>query len=160
MHIAQVGHAGIGRVNRHTSKTAALRYMNVVDRAAHWRVSQRIPRTQPLEQQAAAMRQCNGPRIVGGLGTRLQHGHAQCAAARATQGGGQRGAHRAATDNRDVGLRRHDYGRVAINASISRTVLGAAAVRISQPLSVTTTSSSMRTPILANAAGTPSPGRM
>ena len=53
-----------------------------------------------------------------------------------------------------------EHRRCAISASISAIVLGAAAVRISQPAAVTSASSSMRTPMFHSAGGTSSAARM
>ena len=160
--IAQRRHARIGSADRNTAKAAALRYVNVVDGGG----CQFIPRAQPFQQQTAAMGQRDGPRITApcrnpaGVGARFEYRDAQPAVTTLSQGQRQRRAHRAAAHDHNVGVGYHAVQRAAISASMSLTVLGAAAVNISQPPAVTTTSSSIRTPMWANSAGTPAPGRI
>ncbi len=64
--------------------------------------------------------------------------------------------HHAAPDDGDIALLRGRRGHAAaINASIASGSFGASSVRTSQPLRVTTTSSSMRTPMFQKRFDTP-----
>src|SRR5690606_12652128 len=94
-------------------------------------------------------------RVVAGLvavarGEGFDHDDAPAPRARAfLQGQGQAGAHQPAADDGQLDPFHQACSRdaVAISASISATLLGTSPVRISQPSAVTTTSSSMRTPM-------------
>ena len=72
-----------------------------------------------------------------------------------SQGEGQGGTDRPAAHDEDVKISHH----ARIHASMSIGLLGASPVSTSAPDSVTSTSSSMRIPMPAKRAGTPSPAR-
>ena len=112
------------------------------------------PDAEALEDEPRAVRQRE--RAVAAqrfaLGARVEHHDVEIAVGERQR---ERRADRAGPDDDDV--MQHQRRQAA---STSATDFGAATVRFSMPVAVTSTSSSMRTPMSQNASGTLSAGRM
>ena len=147
-HITQGWHALLHRGQTRGGEAPTVRYMDLLDRLRT--PGNGLPQAQPLVNLARAKRQRGRARIVARLVAVArckgfdQHDLPTPRLGPGLQCQGQAGAHQATADNRQVDPA---HRAAAINASISATVLGTPPVRISQPCLVTTTSSSMRTPM-------------
>ena len=116
--------------------------------------TRRGPRARFLEPLAARVREREGAPVARGRRARLEELERKALTRGERR---ERRADRPGADDRDVD-RGHQRSRTA--ASTSFTVFGQSAVRTSRPFAVTSTSSSMRTPMFQNALGTLSAGRM
>src|SRR5581483_6949797 len=119
----------------------------------------RVPRADRLEDAAARGGERDAALVPRGLAGRRRRRFDECdLAVRSCERGCKARADEAAADNRDVGgVATH----AAISRSISRTSFGTSPVSTRGPLSVTSTSSSMRTPMPQYLRSTPFvPGAM
>ena len=97
----------------------------------------------------------------GARGARIEHGEVEAGARQCAR---ERGADGTGADDREI-VHREAGARAARAqrrqaASTSATDFGVATVRLSWPSAVTSTSSSMRTPMFQKRSGTLSAGRM
>ena len=117
------------------------------------------PRRSKISRAPCDSASDRSPRAERACGARVERDDVEVAVGERQR---QRRADRAGADDGEIMQHRIDVPRAAAAqaASTSATVLGVAAVRFSLPSAVTSTSSSMRTPISQNASGTLSAGRM
>ena len=151
-HVAKRRHALFQGIQAGGAEAAAVGYVNLPDRLGA--MADGLPQAQLLVDLLGTERQCRRTRVVAGLeavtggeGLDQQDLPAPRLGPR-LQGQGQARAHQAATDDRQVHpIHAASLRAACISASISATVRGTPEVRISQPCLVTTTSSSILTPM-------------
>src|SRR5690606_33069442 len=149
--IAERGQRVVIAIDQRAAEMAAARYMDLLDRCGAGG-----PCMYCFEQLAAAIGQRDRAWIARALrcAAGIDDDDALRRHAVLDERGGQRQADGAGAADRDVVIAAHGYCR--ISASISATVLGAAALRMCTPFSVTSASSSIRMPIFQYCSGTPS----
>ena len=155
-HIAQGRHTFVSGTQACGAEAATVGHMDLRNRLGA--LADARPDAQALVDLPSAVGQRGGARIVARLITVAggegldQHDLPTAGLGTGLQGQGQAGTHQAAADDRKLyathqaTTARADCAS-AIRASTSATVLGTPPVRISQPPLVTTTSSSIRTPM-------------
>src|SRR5690606_3487887 len=165
-HIAQRWPLALLRVELDTAETSALADMDIGDGGGV--MVERLPEAETFQDAAAAIRECRGARIearsvhrwrqlrdIGGGGNRetFRDKYAQCTVAELVQQQRKADADHTAAGDHDIVINRGGAARAhaawlpRISCSMSPTVLGTSSVSTSQPVFVTTTSSSMRMPM-------------
>ncbi|MNH05391.1 hypothetical protein D3C79_647140 [compost metagenome] len=151
-HITQGWHALFQRVQTRRTKAATVGHLDLADRFGA--AADLLPQAQTLINLSGAERQSRGAGVIARLvavARRERLNQQNLPATRlgtGLQGKRQARANQATANDCQVDpIHAAALRAAAIKASISATVLGTPEVRISQPCFVTTTSSSIRTPI-------------
>jgi hypothetical protein len=151
-HVAQGWNAFFQRVETGSAEATAVRHLDLADRLGT--AADALPQAQALVDLPGAEGQRRRACVIAGLETvaggegLYQQDLPAPGPGTGLQGQGETGANQAAADDGEMDPAHATWLlAAAIRASISATVLGTPEVRISQPFLVTTTSSSIRTPI-------------
>ncbi len=140
-HMAKHRHGRFAGIQHRHAEAPAFADVHLEDRLSHR--THRLPQAERGEDAARGFVECDGARIVASRHRAAGLDEGDADAVRGKRDGECR-AHRPTADDDH---RRHATHARVIRASMAATDLGAASVNTSQPSRVTSTSSSMRTPM-------------